>query len=1111
MTAWLLSWLPGWLTGSAGSRARREVSGWAKNNATLRTLRYGLFRRLLLWSADHPVVFATLIGAVAASLASIIAGHHWGDSVPNLPRTTLNESFDPAAYTGVPWSVQATLVALVYPIVLSFIALMLQRRAHSSVALRVYVLDSAIVPAGASSIGLLLAMGLQYFATPYSTQSFLTEHMASLLVMNGMWFAVNAFLTGFFLSRTVRFVQEEEQRHAYTRVAVGLVLRAELNSAVKQHIFVNAPHADWGFRAESINSDSQPQVRMFRWHDGETVAQRDLKGSFVLHDVHLHILKWAVRSWCKRARLQQQGSSRMASVICFPPLVGQVTTGQIVLCSVENGPSLTAFERMLVKAAFFYRPSRQGMLSLTTKKMLEEIGAEVEAAAEQHRFGAAQDGLRNVIRLHKTLLLASAVDNNGTAENAATIGTSPYAWGGSSFAIEWLEPYREIGRIAVSNLDTDSRLFRTLAAVPASIAATLPAKPEKLVIDAMWVSTNLMYQLSGWWTRKADASLAPGTSSFTGTLPAPIGKVYEQVLIDFVGSWGHLDIRVSKSKTADAAEAWGVLTARALVYAKHIENSGEMFLNAVSRGDEAASLWLLESFMKWWDNRQYKLEYGDLDEFQVRHVTLTLANKAWPEAQSFLEDGGMPVTVETASKALSLAIHRYWESIRLYVVLLLIHNAGPNPEPDCRELRFAVALLKGTAQHNGGRVDCWPLSNVDAVTTHLLGTMFGIESVASHIDAFAEKLHRNNESPMVSGWPYSRAGTSTDLDSMKRAQVTLLVVLAVLHGRRMGENKKLIESWWRDLDKLESVARYCQDLRREVLSNGFNAATPAVVALQTHFGVTGRIRSARLALAGSMKGLRKVALHERVITLRALDVQADEVRHFGEAIAAHVFAPQRWSSFPGTTVQFVPGLMAEQQSETFVDYKSRYVLGVSKQPVAGLAEQVAECVRRRALAMAFRKRLTDAGVKPANDQSLRDNYRATVTELQTFIAAVGARCAALHSAGADPVVLVGHSALASYLQLYKWGLNDSWQYPLSPGVTLRNGDPCKGEAPVTFINDTPVYPFDTPNRDCYVVPSAMVKTLEFAGSDPSSALSISWTQLNDEQLKFLISWNARFR
>jgi hypothetical protein len=132
----------------------------------------------------------------------------------------LKQDFDVAAYAGVPWSVQATLVALVYPIVLSFIALMLQRKAHSTVALRVYVLDSAVVPAGASSIGLLVALGVQYFAAPYSTHPLLTKYMAPLLAMNGAWLLINVMLTGFFLSRSIHFIQDEEQRHAFTRVAV---------------------------------------------------------------------------------------------------------------------------------------------------------------------------------------------------------------------------------------------------------------------------------------------------------------------------------------------------------------------------------------------------------------------------------------------------------------------------------------------------------------------------------------------------------------------------------------------------------------------------------------------------------------------------------------------------------------------------------------------------------------------------------------------------------------------------------------------------------------------------------------------------------------------------
>jgi hypothetical protein len=100
------------LTGCAGPRAHREVREWIKNNETLRTLRYGRFRRLLLWSADRPIIFALLMGAFAIVVAYIITGNPFGN-LPQFPRPKLDPKFDPSAYTGVPWSVQATLVALV--------------------------------------------------------------------------------------------------------------------------------------------------------------------------------------------------------------------------------------------------------------------------------------------------------------------------------------------------------------------------------------------------------------------------------------------------------------------------------------------------------------------------------------------------------------------------------------------------------------------------------------------------------------------------------------------------------------------------------------------------------------------------------------------------------------------------------------------------------------------------------------------------------------------------------------------------------------------------------------------------------------------------------------
>ncbi|SAK82117.1 hypothetical protein AWB79_05432 [Caballeronia hypogeia] len=184
-----------------------------------------------------------------------------------------------ASYTGVPWSVQATLVALVYPIVLSFIALMLQRRANSTAAMRAYVLDCGVVPAGASSVGLLVAMGIEYFAAPYSSTEFLAKYMAAFLSANGCWLFFNVFLTGFFLTRTVRFIQEDEQRHVFTRVAVDVALRSELTASVKQHILVNAPQVDWHFPAYKASGPQSPQVLTVSLGGGTATVSRDVRGS----------------------------------------------------------------------------------------------------------------------------------------------------------------------------------------------------------------------------------------------------------------------------------------------------------------------------------------------------------------------------------------------------------------------------------------------------------------------------------------------------------------------------------------------------------------------------------------------------------------------------------------------------------------------------------------------------------------------------------------------------------------------------------------------------------------------------------------------------------------
>jgi len=1061
-----------------------------------------------MWGTDHPVVFAASVGLLAAGAAYLLAIQKW--TAPwGLPAPELKPDFDVAAFAGVPWSVQATLVALVYPIVLSFIALMLQRKAHSTVSLRVYILDSAVVPAGASSVGLLLAMGTQYFATPYSAPCFLAKFMAPLLAMNGVWLLVNVLLTGFFLSRTVRFIQEDEQRHAFTRVAVDVALRAELIAAVKQHIFVSAPQVDWGFPDTKSEEGRAPQVHTFSFSEGQPAVKRDIRGSLVLYDVHLRLLQLVAALWTRRAARLSANRKGRTPTLTFPAMVGGEPSREVVLCSIEEGPPLYWYERFLVRMAFHYRSVRVGTLSLSTRKMLEEIGGEVESAAEQQRFGAAEERLMDVLRLHRTLLLAGAADAQGIEGNAATIGVSPYAWGNSSFDLEWLKPYRDVGRIAVNRLEDDPRLFRALAVVPAGIASRLPPRPEKLLVNAQLVGTNLAYQLANWWTRKADASLPPGATTFSGTLPAPLGKVYEQAIVAFIGSWGHFRVDVPKTFTGGDIAAWQAFSGRALVYANHIENSAQLFLKAVSRGDETGSLWLLENLLKWWGNREHELRCADVeDDFRVHHVTLTLASKGWAEARDFLWDGMQPVTLEFATAALSLAVRRYWESMRLYLILLLIQNAGDTSPADSREIRLAAALIAARAQRTGGRVEARSLNTLDDVLTRLLGNVFGVESALSRINGFAERLRWEDEAPEVSGWIYSWSGAPTDLKSMKRAQAVLLVALASERRAGVNRSKRLIERWWKDVDKLRQVKSYLTDIRREVLSGPFRSIEAIVSALKAHLGGAYPPRTSRLVTAVALKKLRAVAAHERRITLRALIVDPAMVRTLAGRIAGHAFdttnlpPPIKELGFAHGSGSLMP------MSTRFTDARSRYLSSLDAGPDTGLAEHIGEWVRQHMVAWSLAKGLRDGGLKPINKPELRSQYDPSQAEMRAYITAVAGHCAALVANGEKPVVLVGRSAAGNLLSERWWGAED-WQCLPPPGIIVSSAEAIHPRA-VSSVNGVPVFEFHTPDEDCYVVPSAVLETLAVDGLGPGSAMTIDWEEHGEEELKFTVKWRAGF-
>ena len=98
--------------------------------------------------------------------------------------------------------------------------------------------------------------------------------------------------------------------------------------------------------------------------------------------------------------------------------------------------------------------------------------------------------------------------------------------------------------------------------------------------------------------------------------------------------------------------------------------------------------------------------------------------------------------------------------------------------------------------------------------------------------------------------------------------------------------------------------------------------------------------------------------------------------------------------------------------------------------------------------------------------------------------------------------------MRSLLSEHKWGA-EGWKNMPPPGIVINSGKAIHPRA-VSSVNGIPVFEFDTPNHDCYVVSNTMLETLIVDALDPTNAISINWEEEGDEDLWFTVKWNAGF-
>jgi hypothetical protein len=184
------------------SLLRQEEREWIGSNDLRRRLRYSWFSRELLSGGEHPIRYA--FSLLALTMLSVV----FVNVIPKgwfMNYAALWDKSEQLAYFTTLWSIQATIVALVYPIVISFVSLLLQRQPSSKAFLQIYLVDSGGLVSGISSMFLVLMMSVQYFMF----SSYTLKQVVTWVGIDTLWFTYNTALTIRFLFRTVEFLRPD--------------------------------------------------------------------------------------------------------------------------------------------------------------------------------------------------------------------------------------------------------------------------------------------------------------------------------------------------------------------------------------------------------------------------------------------------------------------------------------------------------------------------------------------------------------------------------------------------------------------------------------------------------------------------------------------------------------------------------------------------------------------------------------------------------------------------------------------------------------------------------------------------------------------------------------
>lgn len=791
----MIWWKTPW---SVLSIVKRDEEEWLQKNETRRRLALSRLDRELLFAGEHPFRFSFSIFLLQVALLYLAAKvpQEWLTPIWMVDGWKTAEQL---TYFTTVWTIQATMAALVYPIVIAFVAVFLQRRPAAQAFVHLYMLDSGALAAGLSSLILVVVMTIQYLLIG----TWGTNSLPAWAALDTAWFLMNSAMTTFFLFRTVDFLRPEVQKNVVQRYAVNVALPRDVRRLYPCRVLAAAQPKGWLPYPDPGEDNAPRGPRMHIGHyslsDGDDQGALHVSGPSRLIDVRLWLLRAAVSGWYAKAlsfdipkdnEIGMRG--RSGPLLVLPVTIGSVIDTKLTLAKVEGGPSLSRIQLWLLRKAFVLTPVSRERYGIKVEALVGELASDAQSAASRGDDNAFERAYDDLVQMHE-LLLAACVDENddGTSGSWSLLSDIEHYFGRNLHEV-WAQSYRQIFEAAIQNMANNTRPLQRLCHLVFHLqGGALNNSPAEIHESLLEQPGLMMYLLGGWWAHRVEEQgVMDHSFRKMVKLRPPLNRVYEEVMTSFVSGWENAWPGRIRRRDRMEAHSWNEYPRRMRLNVKHIDETALMLLSAVDRGDHSAAEWLADVLVKWWDQIDFDQEpfqlYGKTAFITLEHVSLDWSQVKALFAIEIQEHFAHEESVAHLQRAVYFAaLRNYWTDIRLLVIEMLLawmlDDVQP-PTDDSLAAAIVIGLLNGHQWRGGGRV-VQSLAQINSGTylvakaRQFAATPSYRAGYSSRLDHFVERAKRMDRPNMVSSRVYSLRGAD-DIASLQKSQLALFALLS---------------------------------------------------------------------------------------------------------------------------------------------------------------------------------------------------------------------------------------------------------------------------------------------------------------------------------------------